>query len=194
MNTLFNKLVEISKEVSETDKKPINFRAKLLGLIYEELLDEWLKRRGYNVVKGDYRKGKYKGNKTAVDFIVRKNNRTYVAEAKCWPAYQEGRLKTLSISTIRRAKEEVGNFMNKDFVNFYECEFGKLTDKILFWWDFNKEDKKFLLKELGLSDIVSIRKIMEELKGSRTIRKYKNWTNELFKGLGQENQRPRIEK
>jgi hypothetical protein len=54
---MFNRLVEFREE----EVKARSFRAKLLGLIYEDLLEVWFKQTGYNVINRDVRRGLYKG-------------------------------------------------------------------------------------------------------------------------------------
>jgi hypothetical protein len=48
------------KDLSKEEVKARNFRAKLLGLIYEDLLEVWFKQTGYNVINRDVRRGLYK--------------------------------------------------------------------------------------------------------------------------------------
>jgi len=50
---MFNRLVEFREEdLPEEEVKARSYRAKLLGLIYEDLLEVWFKQTGYNVIKG----------------------------------------------------------------------------------------------------------------------------------------------
>jgi hypothetical protein len=98
-------LVELGeKGLPKEEVEARKFRAKLLGLIYEDLLDVWLKGQGYNVLCKGKRKGVYKGRRVAVDFILEKDGKRYVVEAKCWPAWSD-RLKKLSLSNIQRVRK-----------------------------------------------------------------------------------------
>ena len=61
------------KNLSKGEVKARNFRAKLLGLIYEDLLEVWFtKCTEYDVIGRDVRRGLYKRRRVAVDFILEK--------------------------------------------------------------------------------------------------------------------------
>jgi len=90
---MWEKLVELDKGSDDEEKKDISFRAKLLGLIYEDLLKVWFEKEGYEVVGKDVRKGKYRKEKVAVDFILKRGCNLYAVEAKCWLAYLNGKFK-----------------------------------------------------------------------------------------------------
>jgi len=50
-------LVEADLTKDAEAKEAANFRAKLLGLMYGGLLEEWFRRKGYEVKKRDARNG-----------------------------------------------------------------------------------------------------------------------------------------
>jgi hypothetical protein len=59
---MLDEIVELGeKDLSKEEVKVRNFRAKFLGLIYEDLLEVWFKQTGYNVINRDVRRGLYKG-------------------------------------------------------------------------------------------------------------------------------------
>jgi len=183
-------LVELGERgLSEEEVKARNFRAKLLGLFYEDLLKVWLERRaGYGVVKKDVRRGTYKGKRTAVDFIVEKEGRLYAVEAKCWPAYDNGRWRKLTLSNIVQVKRGLGTpFFEEDFVKEYRLD-GKAVDgKILVWWDFEEAEADEIRSELKLDELISLKRVLSELKGDfeaeKVVEKYKKWADDLFKAL-----------
>jgi len=82
---MFNRFVEFREEdLPEEEVKARSYRAKLPGLIYEDLLEVWFtKCTEYDVIGRDVRKGLYKGRCVAVDFILEKDGKLYAVEAKC---------------------------------------------------------------------------------------------------------------
>jgi hypothetical protein len=64
--------VELGEKLPKSEVEARKFRAKLLGLIYEDLLEAWFKLNGYTVVGKTVRKGLYKGKRTAVNFVLEK--------------------------------------------------------------------------------------------------------------------------
>ena len=183
---MIEKLVELGeKGLTKEEIDARNFRAKLLGLIYEDLLMFWFKNMRYNIVGRDVRKGVYENRRVAVDFILEKNGVLYVVEAKCWPAYLEGRLKKITLENIEKIKKKVGVFLNDDFVDKYSFDNRKVDAKILIWWDLDEADIEEIKRRLKLSDLISIKKILGELRGKadHIVMKYMRWTEELFKAL-----------
>jgi hypothetical protein len=186
---MFNELVELEKKgLSEEEVKARNFRARLFGLVYEDLLDVWFRQMGYNVCNRDVRRGLYKGKRAAIDFIVKKGDRLYAVEAKCWPAFEEGRLKKLTLSNIERVKKELRTpFLEEDFVKGYTLDGRGINGKILVWWDFEETEAEGIKKGLKLHELLSLKRILKELKGKAKaesiIRKYKGWTDQLFNAL-----------
>ena len=189
-------LVEINRGTPKEDKKAINFRAKLLGLIYENILEQYFRKTGYEVIRKDYRSGTYKDKKFAVDYILEKNGVYYVVEAKCWPPYNEGRLKTFNIETnrkiIERKREDFNRlktFLNREFISHYKAKIDKqdikAEGKILVWWDVDKDDAEDLRNICGLDEIISIEEILEKHKDKikEVIIEYKQYADELFNSL-----------
>jgi len=187
---MFEELVELGeKGLSEDDIDARNFRAKLLGLMYEDLLCVWFSRfGGYKVVGMDVRSGLYDGKRVAVDFILEKDGRLYVVEAKCWPAYLEGRLKKLTLRNIDRVRREFRtHFLNEDFVSKYRFEGRSVDGKILVWWDVEESEAERIRDELKLDGLILLKRVLNELKGNayaeRIIREYKEWADQLFNAL-----------
>jgi len=187
---MFEELVELGeKGLSDEEVKARNFRAKLLGLMYEDLLCVWFgERGGYKVVERDVRSGLYDGERVAVDFILEKDGRLYVVEAKCWPAYDGGRFKKLTLKNIDRVKREFKtHFLNKDFVSKYRFKGRNVDGKILVWWDVEESEAERIRDELKLDGLILLKRVLNELKGDayaeRIIREYKEWADQLFNAL-----------
>jgi hypothetical protein len=187
---MFEELVELGeKGLSDEEVRARNFRAKLLGLMYEDLLCVWFSRfGGYKVVGRDVRSGLYDGKRVAVDFILEKDGRLYVVEAKCWPAYDGGRFKKLTLKNIDRVKREFKtHFLNEDFVSKYRFEGRGVDGKILVWWDVEESEAERIRDELKLDELISLKRVLNELKGNdkaeNIIKKRKEWANQLFDTL-----------
>jgi hypothetical protein len=187
---MFEELVELGeKGLSEDEVDARNFRAKLLGLMYEDLLCVWFSEcGGYKVVGRDVRSGLYDGKRVAVDFILEKDGRLYVVEAKCWPAYDGGRFKKLTLKNIDRVRGEFRTpFLNEDFVSKYRFEGRSVDGKILVWWDIEESEAERIKDELKLDGLISLKRVLNELKGNdkaeNIIKKRKEWANQLFDTL-----------
>jgi hypothetical protein len=173
----------------DEEVKARNFRTKLLGLMYEDLLRVWFSERGgYKVVGRDVRSGLYDGKRVAVDFILEKDGKLYVVEAKCWPAYLEGRLKKLTLKNIDRVRRKFRTpFLNEDFVSKYRFKGRGVDEKILVWWDVEESEAERIRDELKLDGLISLKRVLNELKGDayaeRIIREYKEWADQLFNAL-----------
>jgi hypothetical protein len=187
---MFEELVELGeKGLSEDEVDARNFRAKLLGLMYEDLLCVWFSEcGGYKVVGRDVRSGLYDGKRVAVDFILEKDGRLYVVEAKCWPAYDGGRFKKLTLKNINRVRREFKtHFLNEDFVSKYRFKGRGVDGKILVWWDVEESEAERIKDELKLDGLIPLKQVLNELKGNdkaeSIIKKRKEWANQLFNAL-----------
>jgi hypothetical protein len=188
---MFEGLVELGERgLSEEEVKARNFRAKLLGLIYEDLLEVWFRDfMRYDRVKKDVRRGKYGDKRVAVDFILEKEGRLYVVEAKCWPAYHEGRLKKLTLNKIELVKREFRKFgtpfLEDDFVEKYRFEGKSVDGKILVWWDVEESEAERIKGELKVAELIPLKRILSELKWKpdNILTKYKGWVDQLFTAL-----------
>jgi hypothetical protein len=130
----------------------------------------------------------YDGERVAVDFILEKDGRLYVVEAKCWPAYLEGRLKKLTLRNIDRVRRKFRTpFLNEDFVSKYKFKGRRVDGKILVWWDIEESEAERIRDELKLDGLISLKRVLNELKGNayagRIIREYKEWADQLFNAL-----------
>jgi len=116
-----------------------------------------------------------------------------VVEAKCWPSYQ-GRLKKLSISTLKNLKKMKGSssiirrlctYLDKDFLERYEFEGKKVSGKLLAWWDVEDSEVEEVKRETGLSNVISIKKVLEEdVEAFRLkLEEYRRWIDELFDSI-----------
>jgi hypothetical protein len=161
--------------------------------MYEDLLYFWFKniwsKKGYKVYGKDVRKGLYKGKRVAVDFILERDGRLYAVEAKCWPAYLEGRLKRLTLKNIERVKREFKTpFLEEDFVSEYRIGERSIDGKILVWWDVEAAEAGSIKDELNLEGLISIKQILHDMKGEAdfvekykgVVEKYKTWANQFF--------------
>jgi hypothetical protein len=187
---MLEELVELGeKGLSDEEVKARNFRAKLLGLMYEDLLCVWFSEcGGYKVVGRDVRSGLYDGKRVAVDFILEKDGKLYVVEAKCWPAYDGGRFKKLTLKNIDRVKREFKtHFLNEDFVSKYRFEGRNVDGKILVWWDVEESEAERIKDALKLDGLISLKRVLNELKGNdkaeNIIKKRKEWADQLFNAL-----------
>ena len=188
---MWEELVELGEEnLGDEEKKARNFRAKLLGLIYEDLLKVWFKNKCYEVLRKDVRKGKYGKKKAAVDFILKKGCNLYAVEAKCWPAYLNGKLKKITLNNIEQIKKEFKTpFLEKDFVKKYTFKENGINGKILVWWDVEESEVEQIKRDLNLSELISIKKVLNDLKKEpnkeikEIVGKYKKRADELFDAL-----------
>lgn len=192
-------LVEVDRVKDKEAKEAANFRARLLGLMYETLLEQWFEKSGYEVERRDVRKGQYqyseeREKKFAVDFILRRKSdgKRLVVEAKCWPSYNEGKLKTLNQSTLEKLMNMKGEemerlrcFLRNDFLEKYTLKDEKLDGKILVWWDVEEEDIEKIKQQTGLSEIIALKNILksEIYKFRKRLEKYEEWAKELFQAL-----------
>jgi hypothetical protein len=188
---MFEGLVELAERgLSGEEVDARSFRAKLLGLIYEDLLEVWFKEvMRCDHVEKDVRRGKYGDKRVAVDFILEKAGRLYVVEAKCWPAYHEGRLKKLTFNRIERVKREFRKFgtpfLEDDFVEKYRFEGKSVDGKILVWWDVEESEAERIKGELKVAELIPLKRILSELKWKpdNILTKYKGWVDQLFTAL-----------
>jgi hypothetical protein len=120
-----------------------------------------------------------------VDFILEKDGKRYAVEAKCWPAYSEGRLKKLSLSNIQRVRKGFRTpFLEGDFLREYKFEGRGMDGKILAWWDFEESEAEGIKDELRLDGLVSLKRALDELEGrADVVGKYKEWADQLFSAL-----------
>ncbi len=179
-------LVELGEKLPKSEVEARKFRAKLLGLIYEDLLEAWFKLNGYTILGKTIRKGLYKGKRTAVNFVLEKEGKLYAVESKCWPAYLEGRLKKLSLSNIEPVKRESKTpFYNEDFIKEYVYKGRNIDGKILVWWEYEEAELDKLKEALKVDQILSFKKILDELKGKvdDIVNKYKEFADQLFNAL-----------
>ena len=181
---MLDRLVELGeKGLSKGGVDARTFRAKLLGLIYEELLCVWFSEyAGYRVVGIDVRSGSYGRKRAAVGC------RLYVVEAKCWPAYDGGRFKKLALNNIDGIKKEFKTpFLKEDFVGKYKFKGRSVDGKILVWWDIEESEMEKIKDELKLYELISLKRVLNELKGDveakKIIKAYKEWADQLFNAL-----------
>jgi hypothetical protein len=188
---MFNGLVELGeKGLSDEEVKARNSSARLLGLMYEDLLEVWFSERmGFNVLGKDVRRGVYGGRRVSVDFILEKDGRLYAVEAKRWPAYLEGQLKRLTLNNIERVKKTFGKFgtpfIEGDFVNEYRFEGRGIDGKILVWWDVEGSEAGRVRDELKLDGLIPLKRVLNELRGKvgDVVGKRKEWADRLFNTL-----------
>mgnify|MGYP000072940593 CR=1 FL=1 len=71
------------------------------------------------------------------------------------------------------------------FIEKYIFENRKASAKIIIWWDFDEANIEEIKRRLKLSDLISIKKILEGLRGKadHIVTKYMRWAEELFKAL-----------
>jgi hypothetical protein len=80
-------------------------------------------------------------------------------------------------------------FLNDDFIEKYIFENRKASAKIIIWWDFDEANIEEIKRRLKLSDLISIKKILEGLRGkadhivTKIVTKYMRWAEEFFKAL-----------
>jgi hypothetical protein len=122
-----------------------------------------------------------------VDLILERDGRLYAIEAKCWPAYLEGRLKKLALSNVQRARRKLMPFLEEDFVKEYRLEGRGVDGKVLVWWDVDEAEAERLKGELRLDGLISLKKVLSELKGDdearRLVEEYRGWAGQLFEAL-----------
>ena len=195
------KLVEVDRAKDREAKEAVNFRARLLGLIYEGLLEQWFEESGYEVKNRDVRRGLYRDpkegdKKVAVDFILKRKScgKRFIVEAKCWPSYNEGKFKILTLNTFKNLMRRKGRnglklFLRRDFLNKYTLDGKKFDGKILVWWDVKEEDVEAIKQQTGLSEIVELKTILksETHKFRKRLEKYEKWTREFFQALKEKN-------
>jgi len=176
-------LLEVNKNESEDTKKPKNFRAKILGIIYEDIVEIGLKELYGFTIKKRLRRGPY-------DFELEKDGKQFVAEAKCWPAYLEGTKKWLDVEYLRKIRDKQIEKGMDSFREFLKGEGEtKGKERILLWWNGDDETRETAKKEFGFYEVYYVKRILEELKrsGSKNMKQYvsrcKSWAVELFDAL-----------
>jgi len=196
MSEDISQIIELPSENEERAK----FCATVFGRFYENVILAWLKEKyGEDNVWGkDIRRGTYDGKRTAIDYIIKKeNNGKYegiLAEAKCWPAYNNGSLKILEDDDKKLERIKNGSlhkFLSEDFLKKYKIDdekFGKLkfTKRMLIWWDYKEQDKTTIKKDLGVDYLISIKRNILQNKTEKikeVIEKYRKWSNDLFNVL-----------
>jgi hypothetical protein len=187
-------LVELgNKNLSDEERKATKFRAKLFGLIYEDILAIWFTRcRYYTVIQKDVRGGIYKNKRVPIDFILKKDGKVYAVEAKCWPAYLDGVLKKLTSEEklLKKIENQFSTpFLNKDFVSEYMFNKTNITGKILVWWDIEDSSLEEIKDKWGIDEIISLKKdvlpsAIKLPEVQNLLKNYKKWSDELFEDLG----------
>jgi len=196
MSEDISQIIELPSDNEERAK----FCATVFGRFYENVILAWLKEEygEDNVLGKDIRRGTYDGKRTAIDYIIKKeNNGKYegiLAEAKCWPAYNNGSLKILEDDDKKLERIKNGSlhkFLSEDFLKKYEIDdekFGNLifAKRMLIWWDYKDQEKNAIKEKLGVECLISIKRDIlqnKEEKIREVIKKYRNWSNELFNAL-----------
>lgn len=176
-------------------------QARVLGMIYEDLLVPCLEDEGWEVIAGKrasydsgvlrpvvYVKGKTRG--LTFDYILRRDGHTYLAEAKSWPVFEGKTPKTAERNYIYRYVPSLFSFrLNDD-----PCYIGgkstlgqpiHLDGKALLWWKVTQQEVEEWAREgVVVLSIESLLKSGQRLGDfQEMVRQYRRWIEELFDSL-----------
>jgi hypothetical protein len=188
---------------SASNKRRLNFLARLFGLFNEEVVRCWC---GHDQSRFSYegrptvkRIGKRRGH--TLDFLLRMRDsaqpKFFVAEMKCWLATQNGKhLRLTDMSFVERYSKESAAF--SEFLNFarapsqFEVTVGKerrdAQGAILIWSAASSSGRRIAVAQ-GISEVLTVEDMLCQLKGwdcpawSEKVRQLKEWSNSFFEFL-----------
>lgn len=197
-------------DLSNNDKA--NYLSRVFGIFYEGLIGFWLETQGFNL-KGRpsvYNLNDHYLNKT-FDYMVEKNRKNFIAEAKCYVAYQNFTQMELTTNLLDEYDDPSEKSAFQLFLKlgskkepyknykFYCKEYSETRirpdGKILIWARLKKDEVKNIKKKYHFSYLFSVQEIITDMineiknkskKGKeyyQYVQNRKNWTNELFKSL-----------
>jgi len=187
------------------DCERANYLARIFAIFYEELLECWLENKGFES-KG--RPSIYDKNgkwlRKTYDYTLKKNNKYYIVEAKCYLAFE-------NFMHLELTDDSLDSLLGgKDNFNFF-CELGaknkpyqkydyyynnsdekfEPSGKILLWPKIKKDEVGKIKKKYNFYEIFSIEDAIKEIKNQRKknakyfdlVSKYNAWTDVLFGAL-----------
>ena len=178
-----------------------NFLARLFGIFNEQVVRCWGKspQAPYeDLGRPTVRRVGEKKPYYTLDFTFRSksDNRVYIAEMKCWLAYENYRHLTL------KSQSQLDYHNNPAFRVFldvarnprqYEVRVGgqpqAIDGSILVWGSCTEQGRTSVMTHYGLGDVLSVETIINNLLSWQNqdymelIRKYESWCGELFTGL-----------
>jgi len=186
-----------------------NYLARIFAIFYEELIEVWLKAKGFESLGRPtiYDKN-WKSLRKTFDYTLKKNGKYFIVEAKCYLAYDNFKELVLTTKAIESMLSYGDNFQ-------FFCELGtekepyekycfwavdadeefKPDGKILLWAKVDKNEEPELKRKYIFSDIFSIEDAINDMikeakngspsgkEYSNLISKYKGWSDELFNKL-----------
>lgn len=192
-----------------SDAERANYLARIFAIFYEKLLAIWLKTKGFELLGRPtvYDKN-WKSLRKTFDYTLKKNDKYFIVEAKCYLAYDNFKELVLTTKSLESMLSYGDNFQ-------FFCEVGtekepyekyrfwaadadekfKPDGKILLWAKVNRNEEADLKRKYKFFDIFSIEDaindmIKEAKNGSPSgkeysdlISKYKEWSDELFNKL-----------
>jgi len=173
------------------------FVCRLFGLFYEDLLGGMLNNFGYEV-KGPYRGGR--GCAEYFDFVLKKDNEYFLAEAKCQPRalgkkwYEFDKNCAEKIEQELRSKERsnLAGISKKFFSDEAENTARRKLNigdevnfkRMIIWWKKQIDPANAKIKVNNKEYSVEIKSIYEMLQQTHNRRelftKYKEWSGKLF--------------
>lgn len=179
------------------------FQARVLGMIYEDLLVPCLEEDGWEVLAGKrtsyesgvlrpvvYIEGAARG--LTFDYILRRNGRTYLAEAKSWPVFEGKTPKTAERDYIYKYVPSLFSFR----LNVDPCYIGgksalgqpvQLDSKALLWWTVTPQEieewKRENVEVLSIEDLLKRGQRLDVFR--EMVDRYRGWVVELFDALDQ---------
>jgi len=185
-------------EGDNCEEEEQGFACRLFGLFYEDLLREMLQKLGYQIIEY-YRGGR--GCAKYFDFVLKKDNEYFLAEAKCqpralgenWRNFNDDCVNKIQSDLKRKEKSNLAGIAR----NFFKAEAenaarSKLNignevnfKRMIIWWKKGMNSAAIEVNNKEYS--VGIKSIFEMLKNTHntlvTLEKYKKWSEKLFKSL-----------
>ena len=192
----------------DKDYKRASYLSRVFGIFYEDLIKYCWAEEGYSLrgrpsvydMDDNYLKKTY-------DYMVEKNGKKFIVEAKCYVAYQNFTEMELTTRLLDKYATPSDNsafqfFLKlgseKELFNKYKFYYSDVKTgeknpfspdgKILIWARVTKdEDEKKRIKEkYNFSDLLSVEEMINKNKKNdayKYIQDLKNWTDDLFKKL-----------
>lgn len=187
------------------DRRRANFISRILGLFSEEIVDIWCRdsRSPYTNLGRPTMDVPNRTRGLTLDFTLQDDatGKILVAEMKAWFAYESGRYREASLSTLTRAAQYFGpawDIFLATAKNPSEtaARIGgvptEIDGAVLVWADVADFERQNLIAEYGFADVLSTEAILKDLQQWRNlewihrVRDLRAWTNQLFDALAED--------
>lgn len=177
------------------------FQARVLGLMYEDLLVPCIEAHGYEVLVGKKDPVTGNANRPTVtvagksyefDYVLSKEGRNWIAEAKCWPQFDPKHATAdqawIGQMSMKKDNAKLHAFLTFD-VHTSPCRAGghdlPIYAKMLIWWQVTPDERSAWrqngIDTLSICDLLTSGRELPSFVSKAGC--YRQWCNDLFAGL-----------